>query len=199
MRVVRLLIGITYFFLSSCAHSKSLNKSLELTQQNVNFSVIDQTGTKKTILKPEWYELFTNKLFSTKHDTAVGLGLFSYGGWSDNGQRFIIISEENKFELFYGTPNSTKIDQHEILSKGDLKEFINLFWAFKELDNYDSGAFDGIQYEFIQAEKKDGVIFIKKRVFMNNPGLTPEGKKHAELIETYLALEKKALTKASAP
>lgn len=139
------------------------------------------------VIQQKWQDLF--KATFEQHKAVKGIGLFSYSGWSDRGQRFILIDATNHSELFVGKANSQKIAASVKLKAEATPDLLALISEAFTLESFDSHAMDGVQYELVILEAVQEQTKVVKRVFMNNPAVSQKGKKHGELVEQLISMD----------
>ena len=182
-----ILVVVCSWHAARCAHAEAPQKSAD--SPAIAFREVNQSG-KTARVKPKWQRLLVKKLQEAQGTNVEAHGLFSYGGWSDNGQRILIITAAREGELYFGKIGSSHITSQQKIVGKSVSEALHTIGSLQNLPDYDGSAFDGIQYEYVYATKVDNVVTIKKRVFMNNPGLDGTGKEHQRAVETFLKLKK---------
>ena len=114
--------------------------------------------------------------------------LFTYGGWSDRGQIWITLDHKGAYELSYMEPSRDHLPPKVTpLSTEQVAKISPLGEQFSHLQDFQSVALDGIQYEFIHLVKVEEAFYLR-RIFMNNPEHFPESKNHHEAIKSFFAL-----------
>ena len=140
-------------------------------------------------LQRKWQEKFYNLLVQMNPKVDRAFALFSYSGWSDSGQ-FLVADYGDKADpqLTYVAPGQTKHKTKNI-AIDDFKEFVKKINHFKKLSDLESQVFDGTQFEFVYYEMKGSKLSVTKRVFMNNPGVSPNSGEYFRIVKQFLDLK----------
>lgn len=127
------------------------------------------------------------ELLVEKKEYTHGWGLFSYSGWSNDGHHIWLGNQTNGL-LFKAKPNTNNFEFTKKIKSTEWQNTRKNLKKFSELKNFDSGSFDGLQYEFMEVIKKGAKkIQVKARVHMNNPQIPKKKTTHQTLIETLRA------------
>jgi hypothetical protein len=187
------LITSSYYLLC-CAntHGYTHNK-----QQN-NLTATQNIATNKHHqIRPLEQKKFKTEFLQHKNYTSA-VALFSYGGWTDDGQIWIFF-EKNKCILKYSSPHPTsakfqdgmlKYNYHKVI-KSKCMTIKNSFEFTKDLDNYHVANFDAVKYQFVYIRKNNNTIKEIKNIFFDNPKIRPSNKtkpyiKILKLIKSFL-------------
>ncbi|MEZ4741668.1 MAG: hypothetical protein R3B45_04350 [Bdellovibrionota bacterium] len=138
-----------------------------------------------------WQNQFID-IFKQKSQYKHAWALFSYSGWANEGQFLVFGNEKQTGIAMLANPSSKKINKEVNVSKEAIKYFFNSSTKFSKYEDFDTGIMDGVQYEYVHAEKKkDGTIEIKKRIYMNNPGAVKSGENHLQIVKLFYELKEK--------
>ena len=129
---------------------------------------IDDQG--KPRLQARIQESFFAKIMQNK-DYLEGYALFSYGGWSNNGQTMVLCKEDDSGDIIHIAPNTSKELATHSFSKASLDRLRS---SLRDIDlaDFTPKVFDGIEYEYVHAVKRgDNTLNIKTRIYMKVPSL----------------------------
>lgn len=181
------LLGLVLFVLFS-EHKTRLQGKVEPAPTEARVRVKEQE---------KFIEYFRNS-----KELLKAWGLFSYGGYLDDGQYKISLSAANNIFIHYSepvTPGSHKNSQdgHMVYKALEINSSKKLWQDFysklydleKDLVPFHITQFDGRVYEFLFLSKKEkGSPLFLKRTFFDDPYLKKEGtENHQKLIELFKA------------
>ena len=129
----------------------------------------------KARIQIEQQQSFLSQLANKEKKYKEAWGLFSYGGWSDRGSCWIF-KKNRGYELFYAKPNTSKFLPYEAINITQLTSFIAATSEFDRETDFELKAFDGIQYEYVHYKQTEEGPLLIKRIFMNNPGISEDGR-----------------------
>lgn len=97
--------------------------------------------------------------------------LFSYSGWSDAGQIMILTDKKGNGRLIYYPPNKTNYSTTiTFSSKRFLVDLMPKFKLFSSLPDYTPKVLDGLEYEYLRAERLNPTTaVVHDRVYMRVP------------------------------
>ena len=175
-----------------CASSSCLSSNQKVEgsnpQEETLMELIETRQAPR--IQTEWQKQFLEKMSKEAVNDSHAWALFSYGGWADQGQIMIISNKPGTASVFFVDPARSEIGQTKYFSTKRLETFNATIQKYYKLENFESQAMDGINWEFVHAYKdKTGKSFAVQRVFMNNPAIAgaPE---HSKLVEEFLGLRK---------
>lgn len=131
----------------------------------------------KPRISKEWHKYFLSKL---SEDTSItqGWALFSYGGWSNDGQ-VMLFEKEGKLLIEYADKGLRVSAKNEIIRKeGDLSELAGIS-EYENLNHVDEAIFDSLNFEYLSVKSgssKPVHVFIRAADFSKHP-------KHQALIK----------------
>ncbi len=118
-------------------------------------------------------------------DSIEAWGLFSMGGWSDNGQIFFLKrTRDKKVFLYRVKPNGSNLEPR---SKVEAKKFKDLEKVFVKADKLESVlpvAFDALTYEYVHLVMKKGETLTTHRMLIRDLGEKPLPE-HRLVIEAF--------------
>jgi hypothetical protein len=175
------------FIITACGGiSESIRAADNKTPPTTEIDKKLETKLKEPQLQKEWQEKFL-ELFNKQPKTQkVAFALFSYGGWSNDGQ-VLLFGEEGKGGVsMYAKPGSKEVDITKNLTAAEFDSFTANSKNFQNLADVDTGVMDGLQFEYVRAVKDDkGQIKVIQRVFMNNPGIGKPAPQHTDLVKLF--------------
>lgn len=148
---------------------------------------MEDTSAQPRIAK-KWQEAFLDVMQKDPRKIVRGWAMFSYGGWSDQGQIMIFEAGDGSFFVNTVPAGSRKLDPERVVKKSDLSQIFDLAAEWQKLGDWQSDVMDGIQFEYVVAERKGEKPVVSKRVFMNNPHLSPIAAGHQNLVSTFQKL-----------
>jgi hypothetical protein len=147
------------------------------------------SAQRAPLVQPHWKKQCL-ALFTKKPQATGAWGLLSSGGWSDSGQFFVLETSKEAI-LFYAKPGSTSWDSPQTIPTPLLQEFKNGINLAPTLAPFFSHTFDGIEYEFFSLQREKGLTRSTQELYMNNPGVSPNGAAHHLLIQQFFTLQRK--------
>ncbi len=156
---------------SSPAAAAQLNDAEQTTpQDDRNTWEVNDDGRAR--IQAAMQEAFFAKLMKSK-DYYEGYALFSYGGWSNEGQTMILCKQDGSGDITHIAPNTTKELASHSFTQASL-ERLRLSLEVGGLQDFTPQVFDGIEYEYVHVIKRDdGNLDVKTRVYMKVPSLAP--------------------------
>ena len=153
---------------------------------------------RSAIVCPKEQERFAS-LFQNNKQQKEAWGLFSYGGYMDQGQITIYKDKSPvQYHIFYVKPqitSSKRIDgtfTHQRVEKkptlNTIEIFIKQVTIGQSLEHLSYPIFDAVSYEYIHLTKKhNDQIIIKNRLYMNAPMFSNHPKKqdYLDLITAF--------------
>ena len=149
-------------------------------------------------VQPTWQEYLANLLRGQREGT-VGLGLFSYGGWADAGQYFVILPPgQEPAKFIYVEPSGKKVTFERVLVTVERDSVVEAMTKATSLSDYSptGEVFDGLEYDYVaKTIEAGGNLREAKRIHIQNPGVvTKKGEKnaaeeHLKLIGVFEALK----------
>ncbi len=104
-------------------------------------------------------------------DYHEGYALFSYGGWSNAGQTMILCKQDDSGSIIHIAPNTTTELRAHDFSKASLVRLRDSLQV-ENLHDFTPKVFDGIEYEYVHAVKRDdNNLDVKTRLYMKVPRL----------------------------
>lgn len=148
------------------------------------------TLTNNAKVKVNWQRNFFDILLSNQEYESFW-GLFSSSGYSDSGQYMVFRKKgHNQVILFHVSPSGKDILGPLKINELASQTFLDQIKIGSKLAAQENRSMDGVQYEYLEGERKNGEdIVIKNRFTMNNPGIDPASKEHARLVEVILKLK----------
>lgn len=150
---------------------------------------INDIGTPR--LKIEMQESFFLKIMQG-NGYVEGFALFSYGGWSDKGQIMVLCNANADGDIIYIAPNSEKAMPSHSFVRSDLRE-LTRHLNVEMLPDFLPKVFDGIEYEYVRARKKDdNTLEITARVYMKTPSLS-DGKpnRYQQIVDAFFTFHER--------
>ena len=145
-------------------YSAAQNASQTSQTWNVNDS-------RQARIQKDMQESFFAKIMKSK-DYNEGYALFSYGGWSNEGQVLILCKADNSGDIIYIVPNTTKELTAHSFTKTNLEQLRADLKGADSLNDFTPKVFDGIEYEYVHAIKQDNNnLNVKTRIYMKVPSL----------------------------
>lgn len=115
-------------------------------------------------------EAFFAKIMNSK-DYHEGYALFSYGGWSNEGQTMILCKQNDSGDIVHIAPNTTKELTSHSFTQASLARLRTSLKVGK-LQDFMPKVYDGIEYEYVHAIKRDDRnLDVKTRIYMKVPSL----------------------------
>ena len=118
------------------------------------------------------------KLVHSTRGLEQAAALISSSGWSNDGH-IALLKKRRGTELYFAQPNRSEFKLQRRLGNHTLEQLA----AYKDLGDYDEGAFDGMRYYWLEVSKKSGRWTLTRKVFMNNPQLDKKSR-HAIFVST---------------
>lgn len=140
-------------------------------------------------LKTKMQESFFLKILQNK-DYIEGFALFSYGGWSDKGQIMVLRNANANGDIIYIAPNSDKEMSSHSFVQNELRE-LTRHLAVKGLPDFLPKVFDGIEYEYVRARKKDNdTLEVTARIYMKTPSLSEDNpNRYQQIVDAFFAFK----------
>ena len=141
-------------------------------------------------LKPLWQRRFLGMLATSDSD---GYALFSEGGWTDNGQVLVFVTEGGRSgRLVLASPNQAGDDGSPVtesaLSAGEIASFSKSLTGVDELIDLAPTAFDALTYEMVHArgDGHGGVKVLRRVLYRNLNGRSSP--RHDAIIAAFRGL-----------
>jgi hypothetical protein len=140
-------------------------------------------------VRPDWQKKMTSLLENQGAGYTDAFGLFSEGGWSDNGQVVVLATQDRTLvKVFAADPGKKTWNLERSLTKGEVEKVIAVAKDTSKLEDIDIEMFDGLIYEFVhQVRQANGKAKTEDRVYVKNPGSKPMPE-HQKLIDAFQAL-----------
>ena len=146
-----------------------MSSANQAAQQN-NLSTWKVNDEGKARIQIAMQESFFAKIMKSK-DYNEGYALFSYGGWSNEGQTMILCKQDDSGDVIYIAANTTKELTSHSFTQASLKR-LRIRLKIGNLQDFTPKVFDGIEYEYVHAVKRnDSNLDIKTRIYMKVPSL----------------------------
>jgi hypothetical protein len=116
-------------------------------------------------------------------------GIFSYGGWSNEGQILFFKTGPEAGFVYEAKPNTSVLVRQKPAVTGAAWMYIEKKCRTLQVQPaLDTGALDGLQFEFVHitVDKSGHLPILAHRVFMNNPQLTRDSP-HGALVDSVFA------------
>ena len=127
--------------------------------------------SRKARIQEDMQESFFAKIMKSK-DYDEGYALFSYGGWSNEGQILILCKANDSGDIIYIAPNTTKELTAHSFTKTNLEQLRTDLKEADSLNDFVPKVFDGIEYEYVHVIKQDNSnLNVKARLYMKVPSL----------------------------
>ena len=156
---------------SSSPPPAQLSSAEQAAQQSQLTWKVNDAG--KARIQADMQEAFFAKIMKSK-DYHEGYALFSYSGWSNEGQTIVLCKKDDSGDIIRIAPNDTKeLPTHSFTqaSLTQLRSRLNVV----NLPDFTPKIFDGIEYEYVHAVKRDdNNLDIKTRIYMKVPSLAKE-------------------------
>jgi hypothetical protein len=178
-----------------CVEKMALGSSgeKEIAQLKGSAPELQTQKVSEPQLQQDWQRDFLTVFHKQGQDWQFAYALFTSGGWSNDGQILIFGAPGKGGKIMYGAPNSKAIDSELTIPAGDFDGLAAKLKDFSSLSDLETGVMDGIQYEYVSAERnKSGEIKIIKRVYMNNPGIGKPAPEHSQLVDLFKPFKIKA-------
>jgi hypothetical protein len=150
-----------------------------------NLSVIDKgEGARVQKAMQALFMLFLQ-------DAAQGTeawALFSYGGWADEGQITVILTDSKKAELALAKPNSNSFGTHVSLPNSSIAALQQKTATFDALPDRTAAVFDAIEYEYVHVVREGQQWTVKARVLMHMVEDKDPASPYADILATFKAL-----------
>jgi len=117
-----------------------------------------------------------------------GWAVFSSGGYADAGQIMVFSKGGDTLSLEFAKPTEKEVTVKRDLNADEAASIRRESATGDILVTLESQAFDGMQFEYVHMRLLNGKKVTVKRLFMNNPGNTKNGEKHAALVQAFQAL-----------
>lgn len=131
------------------------------------WTVNDPIGAR---IQADMQDTFFAKIMKSK-DYYQGYALFSYGGWSNEGQIMILCYKDSSGDIIYVIPNSKKELASQKFTKSSLDK-LRTSLAVGKLNDFKPKVFDGIEYEYVHAIRTSATALdVETRVYMKVPSL----------------------------
>lgn len=139
----------------------------------------------------DWQEKMLNLIENQGAGYADGWGLFSEGGWSDNGQVIVLATTDRSLvKVFTAGPGKKTFDGEHALTKADFEKIEGVTKNADKLEDIDIDMMDGLIYEYVHAVRsQNGKARVVDRLYVKNPGSKPMPE-HQKLIDAFQALRK---------
>lgn len=142
-------------------------------------------------VRADWQAKMTNLLETQGAGYSDAWGLFSEGGWSDNGQVIVLATQDRSLvKVFTAGPGKKTFDGEHSLTKADFKKIDEATKGADKLEDIDIEMMDGLIYEFVhQSRGSNGKAKTEDRLYIKNPGskAMPD---HQKLIDAFQSLRK---------
>ena len=87
-----------------------------------------------------------------KNPVLKSWALFSYSGWSNVGHCYIVQRKNGQFAVYYAKPNTQEFLKLDLQEPINWKRFQALALELQKQNDFDSKAFDGLQYEYLETD-----------------------------------------------
>lgn len=156
----------------SSSTSAQLGNAEQTPQQN-KLSTWKVNDEGEARIQVAMQEAFFAKIMKSK-DYHEGYALFSYGGWSNEGQTMILCKRDDSGDIVHIAPNTTQELTSHSFTQASLTRLRTSLKVGK-LRDFTPKVFDGIEYEYVHALKRDDrTLDVKTRIFMKVPSLAPD-------------------------
>ena len=155
---------------------------------------------KQDVVRPQEQRRFISK-FIENNQQQEAWGLFSYGGFMDDGQIIIYKSQDPiQYDIYHAKPqvmsplhqdgNFTYKKVSAQLVPNTIQTFNKYIALAQHLENLSYPIFDALRYEYIYLKKKRNQLIIKKRLFINAPEFSDHAKKqnYMNLIKAFKSM-----------
>lgn len=142
-------------------------------------------------VRQDWQDKMTNLMESQGAGYADGWGLFSEGGWSDNGQVIVLATTDRSLvKVFTAGPGKKTFDGERALTKAELEKILAVTKDTEKLEDIDIEMMDGLIYEFVHSVRQaNGKAQVVDRIYIKNPG-SKEMPGHQKLIDAFQSFRK---------
>ena len=154
-------------FKPSAPTPAKLSSADQAAQQN-NLSPWKVNDEGEARVQAAMQEAFFAKIMKSR-DYHEGYAMFSYGGWSNEGQTMILCKQDDSGDIIYIAPNTKKELTSHSFTPASLKRLRTSLKVVK-LQDFTPKVFDGIEYEYVHASKRDNSnLEVKTRLYMKVP------------------------------
>ena len=189
MAMLKLLLLLPLLGMSNTCDSKHRSKAAkersaeQAAQQNTSTWKVN--GEDKARIQADLQEAFFAKIMKNK-DYHEGYALFSYGGWSNEGQTMILCKQDDSGDIIYIAPNTTTELPAHSFSEANLVQ-LRASLQVENLYDFTPKVFDGIEYEYVHAVKRDdNSLDVKTRIYMKVPSLaTGKPNRYLQIITAF--------------
>lgn len=143
-------------------------------------------------VREDWQQKMLSLMENQGAGYTDGWGLFSEGGWSDNGQVIVLATTDRSLvKVFSAGPGKKTFDGEHSLTKDDFAKVESVTEDSAKLPDIDLEMFDGLIYEFVHAvRRKDGKAEVVDRLYIKNNGSQPMVEQQ-KLIDVFQEFRKK--------
>ena len=163
--------------LNTCDTSRTLHSPTPARLHSAEQTALQTSPTwkvndsRQARIQAAMQESFFAKIMKSK-DYDEGYALFSYGGWSNDGQILILCKADDSGDIIYIAPNTTKELTTHNFTKTNLEQLRANLKRSATLSDFTPKVFDGIEYEYVHAIKQDNNnLDVKTRLYMKVPSL----------------------------
>ena len=137
-----------------------------------------------------WQQKLVGELDKGKPESTEAWGLFSKGGWADNGQVMVFAAKDGGGKVEIVDPAKKTVSSQRTLSPAELDAFKKKVAGADQLADVKSTAMDAIVYEYVHAAKgTDGKVEVQKRVlYQTSSAKNPD---HDALVAAFQDLRPK--------
>ena len=193
--------------LAACAPSSYLNRASRAKAHNISTSAAQKQTCKQdcdykivgkstpAINSALQRKFLTDFLKNKKYQYAYAL--FSYSGWANVGQIMIVVDKKANGRLTYIPPNKTNysITMKFSSNKRFVTDLMPKFETFSELPDYTPKVLDGLEYEYLRAERLNAdTAVVHDRVYMVLPH-TSKDPRYNLLISSFNKFKNSLLAK----
>ena len=155
--------------------STKMSDNKQAAQHKASSWKVNDEGTAR--IQSDLQQEFFAKIMKSK-DYQEGYALFSYGGWSNEGQTMILCQADGSGNIVHIAPNSTKELPTHNFSQANLTQ-LRASLPTGNLYDFTPKVFDGIEYEYVHAVKQDDSnLNVKTRIYMKVPSLAQAKPNH---------------------
>lgn len=161
---LRLALVASFVLCGACG---CIFKSDKMKSPNTDNDGSQEEKSNTGRVRRDWQDVFLKKLAA--EGFVEGWGLFSEGGYADNGQFMLFVRPQTQGAVLVHVAVNTK----DASAPRDLGEKVvaglrEKLAAGDTLADHNVVSFDGLQYEFVHAKMVDGKVAVIKRLFMNS-------------------------------
>ena len=176
---------VSYLDIHSKAKARSASTDAQQRQACTDNCEYKITGKSTPTINAAMQKKFLIDFLKNKR-YQYAYALFSYSGWANVGQIMIMTDKNANGRIIYYPPNNTS---YSITAKFSRKQFITdmmpKFKFFSSLPDYTPEVLDGLEYEYLRAERVNAkTATVHDRVYMRIPH-TSRNQKYNLLISSF--------------